>query len=1300
MSNFFDQFDSADSPSENNFFDQFDEPVNRFDEPAQEKILQPAYKSQKPVSLADTANLKTEDLPDFYNKTKDLPLTPLRKSKDEEGDAQMLMSLKDGTARLFAGMLKTGAQNEAMRGKGQLSSFETMGMAGNYGGMAAIQNPVLEDVRQGRKAEESHLTDEEFHAKQVAQYEKSISEADSVANTYRVPDENDDFYDPELNSFSFDKTAENYRNNSAVVGTLKTADQIITAGMEALAGSAPYMLNAPATAMSIAGDTTETRRANNGDKLPSGGDALIGLGVGFSVGALERVLPKFITRSGAKTADEQQKAFDAIKDGAIKYAAANTSKEAAKAGGMEFATEFSQGVIQYLGEKVGTDAAVDFSEMLKQSAEQGIVGSVAGASTGVPSGAIRSGADILDARRSGYQVSPEAINASKNLNRRDAVDQPTNNEPLPEYSEDSLIDDLPPESVAPVENNEPKFEEDETSFLSNIDRALKAKKQSLTPDDVEAELDESISIDDEINRSMQELKDITLLSEMSFAEKAKLAGKAQGINPIAPDLEILPKAVNQLPDKVDYAAQKVASESPAGNAFDDGELSLNRGDSPSGLFGDMIRQRQDAQAAQQFNEQQKTKLETPVKTEYPQANFDPEEDAGFMGEHKRLAAQSQFDPVSKESQPVQDLQDFYPPETKRQASKADSRVDAKLPGNLSDSRLTRPEYRSQLEKAGAELVEGGNVTYIRNENDQITGRTKSVNADWFKSANENPETSMSVIQAKAAVQKALAGEKLGVREARVVGAALDSISGQRGQYAAELIAQRQQAKEARQAAYDSWRKETNVPDDAEFASMAAPEYPGETYSEQDYEIDLDYDDRSTSELVDHAIEMGASWKDVDAALELDDIDQQSKTLTNLIWSSRNEHRQQVGSKQREAGTPSGSRESEAASNGLAEEAPNPTGSTEAESGITETNETKPSPSAGVSVSGEPEIINAESSQIDQLKARVAGKNKDEQLLEFLLDVIENGTDTMSDGGWPSSSIKPAIELSKRIQSAMDSDDYSNIMDDAYQSLREMLKSDDFTEFPELIAIEKQLSQFSLEAAANEAATSPANNLPEPTEAQKEAGNYRKGHTRIHGLDIAIENPKGSIRSGTDSKGKKWEVTMDSHYGYIKKTEGADGDHVDVFIGPNPGSDDVFVVDQMNPNGSFDEHKVMIGYDSPQEAKTGYLKNYSKGWKVGPITAMSMDQFKEWLKTDKTKKPLSIKNKEIQNNSPQSNEDITGEIVAKIPPKFLKKIKVDYPVYSEETKKYETEKVDAKDALKSVNEDIEAFESLLKCVRGG
>ncbi len=148
--------------------------------------------------------------------------------------------------------------------------------------------------------------------------------------------------------------------------------------------------------------------------------------------------------------------------------------------------------------------------------------------------------------------------------------------------------------------------------------------------------------------------------------------------------------------------------------------------------------------------------------------------------------------------------------------------------------------------------------------------------------------------------------------------------------------------------------------------------------------------------------------------------------------------------------------------------------------------------------------------------------------------------------------------------------------------------------------------------------------PEPTEAQKEAGNYKKGHLTLLGLDIALENPKGYTRSGTDQDGRPWQSTMPHDYGYIKRTQGADGDHVDVFIGDKPESEMVYVVDQVDPKtGKFDEHKVMMGFADEQAARAGYLGNYEEGWQgLGAIKAMPVDAFKRWVKGGDTRSPIA------------------------------------------------------------------------------
>ena len=146
----------------------------------------------------------------------------------------------------------------------------------------------------------------------------------------------------------------------------------------------------------------------------------------------------------------------------------------------------------------------------------------------------------------------------------------------------------------------------------------------------------------------------------------------------------------------------------------------------------------------------------------------------------------------------------------------------------------------------------------------------------------------------------------------------------------------------------------------------------------------------------------------------------------------------------------------------------------------------------------------------------------------------------------------------------------------------------------------------------------------PTEAQKEAGNYRKGHLRVDSFDITIENPKGSVRSGTDAAGNPWSITMHNTYGYIRRTEGVDGDHIDVFLSDNPTEGNVYIVDQINQQtGEFDEHKVMYGFNSIEEAKSAYLSNYSKGWKIGTVTEVSKEEFKKWINSSHRKtKPFA------------------------------------------------------------------------------
>ena len=175
---------------------------------------------------------------------------------------------------------------------------------------------------------------------------------------------------------------------------------------------------------------------------------------------------------------------------------------------------------------------------------------------------------------------------------------------------------------------------------------------------------------------------------------------------------------------------------------------------------------------------------------------------------------------------------------------------------------------------------------------------------------------------------------------------------------------------------------------------------------------------------------------------------------------------------------------------------------------------------------------------------------------------------------------------------------------------------------------EQISKVAVEAAK------------QPTEAQKEAGNYKKGHVKINDFDITIENAKGSIRSGKDRSGKEWKVTMPAHYGYIKRTKGADSENVDVYIG-DAQSDKVFIVDQVDAeSGKFDEHKAIMGVKSLEDARSLYVKGFSdkKGQqRLGEISELSVQSFKDWLDSEDLKKPYKFEKetKEVKVDAKQA-----------------------------------------------------------------
>lgn len=241
---------------------------------------------------------------------------------------------------------------------------------------------------------------------------------------------------------------------------------------------------------------------------------------------------------------------------------------------------------------------------------------------------------------------------------------------------------------------------------------------------------------------------------------------------------------------------------------------------------------------------------------------------------------------------------------------------------------------------------------------------------------------------------------------------------------------------------------------------------------------------------------------------------------------------------------------------------------------------------------------------------------------------------------------------------------------------------------------QEKSENSISAKVKEAS---ADVNTEPTEAQKEAGNYKKGHVQVGTFDITIEQPEGSIRRGTDANGKQWESKMHNTYGYFRGTEGVDGDYIDVFLSNDMdgwNGAQVFVVDQYNPDGTFDEHKVMLGFNDASDAKNNYLANYKKGWEKGrriDVSAVSLADFEKWIASSHRKtKPFSeyksvkpaddsetFKGHKVEN----SGKDIEAQI------KHLEEIK-DYPGADKKIVQSEIDRLKAKEEAKVKSKNVQ------------
>ena len=485
---------------------------------------------------------------------------------------------------------------------------------------------------------------------------------------------------------------------------------------------------------------------------------------------------------------------------------------------------------------------------------------------------------------------------------------------------------------------------------------------------------------------------------------------------------------------------------------------------------------------------------------------------------------------------------------------------AKLPKGWKDMRLARPEFRDALERMGNDLTPGGDITYTHDEHGKINGRTPSINPDWYK--NMDQEAKLPVKEAKRAIDKALAGKELGVKEGRFIHALIDQHSGERTAHGVDYA--KQQLAKAREL-----RKALGV-------SKFTPDPWG--LDESEYDPELNARGRLMTDLAEKARSLGE--KQADAAerlLERQISDEQVIRGLHKIIKEGSAHEQtQQEQKPAEGAQSAGDR-----AGAVSQE---PGGGPNAE-------------------------VGAEKGPVEKPPAN--GRR------DYEIDTEDKGTFRAGlirrDGDAtivPQNPDLPPVEYKSDFAKGKSDEEllryaYEPI---GYQGARELELKKEQTPAPH--------PHPEVEKASREAATHPENKTPEPTEAQKEAGNYPKGHVSIQGLDISIENPAGTKRR------PEWP-TLKHAYGYIRGTEGKDGDHVDVFIGPHPDNERVYVVNQHTPDGKrFDEHKVMLGFDSEQAARKAYLDNYTPGWKgLSSIVPMKMADFKAWLKHGDTKSRL-------------------------------------------------------------------------------
>lgn len=578
-----------------------------------------------------------------------------------------------------------------------------------------------------------------------------------------------------------------------------------------------------------------------------------------------------------------------------------------------------------------------------------------------------------------------------------------------------------------------------------------------------------------------------------------------------------------------------------------------------------------------------------------------------------------------------------------------------------DPRLKRDEFRGELQRMRNDVTYKGGIGVIADENDPrgyAGGRTASVNPDWFQTlaATEGVTT----VQLKKMLDKALAGgRKLGAKEERIVTQLLDGVSIERTEPTSNEPSRLEQARAEREQR--RFERREGIPPAAPFEVY---EQLGERFEEETYEQipDMSVEARMMYDLSEAVDELGGN---ADAILNSTGTDEERIDRLEAAYEGLANEQGNTTTERDRAGE-----EATAVDEIQQEETP----ATDVAAAAVEFFDTEPTISPEDDLEAYADQLSDLVDRADARKIEILNdpngsrvfKNKAGDLFYTVTPSANEGKlqVTVWDKNGPMSdskhdTVEGAVRYYQTEWASTATESEFSALTSGGPETRPAVETDLLGEVPvtaqgiadetrrkdaarntgetdmtgTLFGQDRQQTDIAdapavtaedIDARANEAATSDQNDLPEPTEAQKEAGNYKKGKAfTLSGLRIVVENPRGSKRKGTDPDGREWSNEMTAHYGDIKQTVGAEGnpgEGVDVFVGQSPGSKKVWIVDAIDQDtGAFDEHKVLMGFTDKESALDAYLGSYNAGsvntpieWEAGPVSEVTVDELKKWL----------------------------------------------------------------------------------------